>query len=203
MLLYQFSKGTNPRRVIIYMTEKGIDVPRYELDYAAKEHRSPEYLRVNPSGRAPTLVPDQGAAITDSAAIIEYLEELYPERPMIGTDPASRARVRSLERLGTDLVVRSQLWLWNLTDAFPAKEPAPSREVADRIYRYVAEILDNLEVAIGSDEFLAGEAPTVVDCTAFAIFQTARERFEQPFGAGHPSLDAWYKRFRARPSADY
>ena len=100
------------------MTEKGIDVPRYELDYAAKEHRSPEYLRINRTGRAPTLVTDQSVAITDSAAIIEYLEELHSERPMTGTDPASRARVRSLERLGTDLVVQSQLWLWNLTDAF-------------------------------------------------------------------------------------
>ena len=91
MLLYQFRKGTNPRRVIIYLAEKGINVPRYELDYANGEHRSPTYLSVNPSGRAPTLVIDSGLAITDSAAIVEYLEERYPERPMIGTDRASRA----------------------------------------------------------------------------------------------------------------
>ena len=112
MLLYQFRKGTNPRRVIIYLSEKGIDVPRYELDYENKEHRSGKYLAINPSGRAPTLVTDAGLVITDSAAIVEYLEELHPERPMIGTDAASRARVRSLERLSADLVARGQLWLW-------------------------------------------------------------------------------------------
>lgn len=94
MLLYQFRQGTNPRRVIIYLAEKGLNIPRYELDYANGEHRSERYLAINPSGRAPTLVTDVGTAITDSAAIVEYLEELHPERPMIGTDPLTRARVR-------------------------------------------------------------------------------------------------------------
>ena len=203
MLLYQFRKGTNPRRVIIYLAEKGIDVPRHELDYAGGEHRSSPYLGINPSGRAPTLVTDGGLAITDSAAIVEYLEELYPEKPMIGTDPSSRARVRSLERLGSDLVARGQPWLWNRTAAFPAKEPSPLKETADRTHGYVTELLDVLEMEIGGNEFLAGHRPTIADCTTFAIFQTARERFDLPFGDGHPRLDAWYRRFRSRSSANY
>jgi len=203
MLLYQFRMGTNPRRVIVYLAEKGIEVPRYELDYANGEHRSPAYLRINPSGRAPTLLTDEGLAITDSAAIIEYLEELHPERPMIGTDPASRAHVRSLERLGSDLLGRFQPWLWNATDKFPAKEPAPSQEAARRVGAYVEELLDVLEATIGSNAFLAGDSPTIADCTVFPVFQTARERFNLPFGNAHPRLDAWYGRFRARPSAEY
>lgn len=203
MLLYQFRKGTNPRRVIIYLSEKGIDVPRYELDYENKEHRSEKYLAINPSGRAPTLVTDAGPAITDSAAIVEYLEELHPERPMIGADAASRARVRSLERLSADLVARGQLWLWNQTDAFLGKELAPSRDAAGRIFRYITELLDVLEKEIGEHAFLAGPTPTIADFTAFPIFQTARERFDLAFGNEHPRLDSWYKRFRSRPSADY
>ena len=203
MLLYQFRKGTNPRRVIIYLAEKGIEVPRYELDYANGEHRSPRYLGINPSGRAPTMVTDDGLAITDSASIVEYLEELHPERPMIGTDPSSRARVRALERLGGDLVARSQLWLWNRTEAFSAKEPSPSKEIADRTHRYVTELLDILEAEIGRNAFLAGEEPTIANFTTFTIFQTARERYDLPYGSGHPRLDAWYKRFRSRSSADY
>ncbi len=203
MLLYQFQKGTNPRRVIIYLNEKGIDLPRYELDYAAGEHKSREYLAINPSGRAPTLVTDKGTPITDSAAIVEYLEELFPKRPMIGTDAISRAKVRALERLGTDLVGRSQLWLWNVTQSFPAKESSPSLEIASRLFGYVAEILDVLETTIGDNEFLAGDMPTIADCTVFAIFQTCRERFDQPFGSAHPRLDGWYKKFRQRPSAEY
>jgi glutathione S-transferase len=203
MLLYQFQKGTNPRRVMIYLAEKGLDIPRYELDYANGEHRSARYLDVNPSGRAPALMTDAGMVITDSAAIIEYLEECHPERPMIGTDPVSRARVRSLERLGSDLVARGQLWLWNQTGAFPAKEPAPAKETADRLYGYVSEVLDVLETEIGESEFLAGAEPTIADFTVFPIFQTARERFNLPFGGNYRRLDAWYKRFRLRPSAEY
>jgi glutathione S-transferase len=203
MLLYQFRKGTNPRRVIIYLAEKGIVVPRYELDYENGEHRSAHYLAINPSGRAPALVTDAGLAITDSAAIVEYLEDLHPERPMIGTDALSRARVRSLERLGSDLVARGQLWLWNRTSAFPAKEPCPSAEAADRTHRYVSELLDVLEVQIGGNAYLAGDEPTIADFTTFPIFQTARERFHLSFGDQHPRLDSWYSRFRSRPSADY
>ncbi|WP_434563025.1 glutathione S-transferase family protein [Pseudomonas sp. Z4-20] len=203
MLLYQFQKGTNPRRVIIYLSEKGIDIPRYELDYAGGEHKSREYLAINPSGRAPTLLTDEGVPITDSAAIVEYLEELYPDTPMIGTDVISRSKVRSLERLGTELVVRSQLWLWNVTQSFPAKEPSPSSEVADKLFGYVTEILDVLEMTTADNEFLAGNTPTIADCTVFSIFQTCRERFDLAFGADHPRLDAWYKNFRQRPSADY
>jgi glutathione S-transferase len=203
MLLYQFRQGTNPRRVIIYLAEKGLNIPRYELDYANGEHRSERYLAINPSGRAPTLVTDVGTAITDSAAIVEYLEELHPERPMIGTDPLTRARVRSLERLGSDLVARGQLWLWNATDAFPAKEPVPRREDAERLFRHVRELLDVLEGEIGNAEFLAGPEPTIADYTVFPIFQTARERFGLDFGESYSRLDGWYKRFRRRPSAEY
>lgn len=203
MLLYQFKMGTNPRRVIIYLAEKGIDIPRYEVDYFNKEHRSQAYLKINPSGRAPSLVTDNGAVITESAAIVEYLEELHPDKPMIGTNPTARAKVRALERVGNDLIVRCQVWLWNLTRAFLAKEPNPSAEVAAQAYRYVLEMLDILEVALGENEFLAGDAPTIADFTTFAIFQTSRERFDQPLGSGHPRLERWYKGFRARPSADY
>ncbi len=149
---------------------------------------------------------DTGLAITDSAAIIEYLEECHPDRPMIGSDPlarVARARVRSLERLGGDLVARGQLWLWNQTSAFPAKEPAPSKGTADRISRYMSELLDILETEIGENEFLAGDGLTIADFTVFPIFQTARERFNLPFAEDHRRLDAWYKRFRLRPIADY
>ena len=203
MLLYQFKKGTNPRRVMIYLAEKNIEIPRYELDYANREHRSAKYLAINPAGRAPALVIDDGSAIRESAAIVEYLEELYPDIPLIGEDAVTRARVRSLERVGNDLIVRCQAWLWNITDAFKAKEPDPSQYVAERVYRYVSELLDILETEIGENEFLAGDRLSIADCTTFAIFQTARERFNLPLGSDHPKLDAWYARFRARPSADY
>ncbi|WP_346830845.1 glutathione S-transferase family protein [Pseudomonas abietaniphila] len=203
MVLYQFRMGTNPRRVSIYLSEKGIDVPRYELDYANLEHRTPEYLMINPAGRAPTLVTDDGTVITEAAAIVEYIEELFPQPAMIGTSPEQRAKVRALERIGNDLIARSMLWLWNTTDAFPRKEPKPSKAFAEMLYRHVQELLDVLELTIGENEFLAGDAPTIADCTVFPIFQTARERFKLPYAEHYPRLNAWYENFRTRKSAQY
>ena len=111
MMLYQIRQATNPRRVIIYLAEKDIDIPRYEVNAAANEHKSAAFLALNPAGKVPVLALDDGTALSESAAIVEYLEECHPNPPMIGTTPAQRARVRALERIGNDLIVRSQLWL--------------------------------------------------------------------------------------------
>src|SRR5262249_12632091 len=97
--------GVNPRRVTIYLAEKGIDVERVAVNAAAGEHKQPAFLAKNPAGRLPVLELDDGRTITESAAIVEYLEELHPNTPMIGTDPATRAQVRALERIGNDLIV--------------------------------------------------------------------------------------------------
>jgi glutathione S-transferase len=64
---------------------------------------------LNPAGKIPVLELDDGRALSESAAIIEYLEEIHPEPPMIGTDSVRRAKVRALERISADLIVRSQI----------------------------------------------------------------------------------------------
>ena len=107
-------------------------MPRFELNYANKEHRSPRYLDINPSGRAPTLMTDGGDAITELVAIVGYLDELYLRDLMILTEPISRGKKRALESVGDDLIVRCKMWLWNLTVAFPVKESTPSLEVAGK-----------------------------------------------------------------------
>lgn len=111
---------------------------------------------------------DTNFAITDSAAIIEYLEECYPHPPLIGVYSLSRARVLSLERLGSELIARSQLWLWNKTNVSPAKEPAPSKETADHVSRYVTELLDVLENEIG-ERVPGRDKPTIADFTVFPL----------------------------------
>ena len=103
MLLYQVARGANVRRLIIYMAEKGIDIPRHEVDVATGEHKSPAFLAMNPAGRVPVLETDDGRFISESAAIMEYLEELHPDPPMIGTTPGERAHVRAVERIANDL----------------------------------------------------------------------------------------------------
>lgn len=202
MKLYQTRMGTNPRRVIIYMAEKGIDLPRVEISFDAKEHKSPAFLAMNPAGRVPVLELDNGQFITESAAIVEYLEELYPDPPMIGVDPAERAKVRALERIGNDLAVRTQLWLRHSNPNFASRvDQQPAVVAASR--PMVDELLHALEQHIGESPFLAGDKVTIADCTLFALFQTCRVRVSEPYGVEYPRLNAWYERFASRPSAAY
>src|SRR5262245_39217671 len=99
MKLYMFPLAPNPRRVVVYLKEKGIELSFVSIDVTKGENRTPEFLAKNPSGALPVLELDDGTVLTESLAIVEYLEELHPNKPMIGTTPLERARVRELERI--------------------------------------------------------------------------------------------------------
>ena len=98
MKLYDFAQAPNPRKVRVYLAEKGIRVPLQTVDLGKGEQRSPEFLKINSLAAVPVLELDDGTRIPESLAIIEYFEELYPNPPLLGTDPVSRARVRGCER---------------------------------------------------------------------------------------------------------
>src|SRR5262245_9217439 len=99
MKLYVFALAPNPRKVLVYLKEKGIELPMETVDIMQGKNRTPEFLAKNPLGGLPVLELDDGSHLAESLAIIEYLEELHPTPPMIGTSPLERARVRELERI--------------------------------------------------------------------------------------------------------
>src|ERR1041385_7548166 len=88
------SVGMNPRMVRFYLLEKRIDLPRQEVDLLGAENRRGEYLQNNPAGQLPALELSDGTFISETAAIMEYLEELNPEPPLIGSTPEERAVTR-------------------------------------------------------------------------------------------------------------
>ena len=99
MLLYLDTKrAPNPRKVRIYLAEKNLDIPVKEIDLYAGEQKTPEFLAKNPFAGVPILELDDGTVLIETLPIMEYLEELCPDPPLIGTDPVSRALVRSWER---------------------------------------------------------------------------------------------------------
>lgn len=90
--------GPNSYRVRIFLTEKGIEVPRVEIDLLKGEHKSPEFLKINSLGYVPALELDDGTIITESVAICRFFEETHPRPPLFGTDPVSRAKVEMWNR---------------------------------------------------------------------------------------------------------
>ena len=88
------SFGMIPRMVRFFLIEKGIELPRYEVDLLLGENRDPDYLKLNPSGQTPALELSDATIIGEGTVICEFLEEVFPERPLIGTSAKERAITR-------------------------------------------------------------------------------------------------------------
>lgn len=93
MILHDLSPGMHPRRVRIFLAEKGLAVDRREVDAAGGANATPEFLRLNPLGKLPVLELDDGSAISESLAICRYLEALHPDPPLMGRTPREAAQI--------------------------------------------------------------------------------------------------------------
>ena len=98
MKFYDCSTAPSPRRVRIFLAEKGISLPTVQVDLRNGEQFSPAFRAINPDCTVPALVLDDGTVIADAVAICGYLEELHPEPPLIGATPQERAVVTALNR---------------------------------------------------------------------------------------------------------
>ena len=98
MKLYDFTRAPNPRRVRIFLAEKGIRVPMEQVDLFTGANRTPEALRRNPYGGLPVLELDDGTCIAESVAICRYFEDLHPQPALMGVDAKDRAVVEMWNR---------------------------------------------------------------------------------------------------------
>ena len=189
----------------LYLAEKHLSIPLEFVDILSGQNRAPEFLRRNPLGRLPVLELDDGTCLPESLAIMEYLEELHPRPPMIGTTPLERAQVRALERL-VELGV-----MFRVSTIFLNTSPLVNRsamagrlkqspEAADYSRWYLDSALTVLDAKIGQRPFVAGDCPTIADCTLFAALDFA-ESAQVLFGTSFPNVSRWYEKFKLRPSA--
>jgi glutathione S-transferase len=176
--LYFFPVAPNPTKVRLYVAEKRAAGCKFELDEEVVnlpkgEQKKPAHLVRNPLGRLPVLELDDGSYLTESLPIIEYLEETSPEPPMIGRTPLERARVRELERIADVGVLIPVARIVHATKS-PLGYP-PSPEVAAVFQRALPEALRTLDDRLSDGRpFVAGDRPTIADCTLAAGLQFAR-----------------------------
>jgi len=197
--LYDFAFAPNPRKVRVYLAEKGLALPIEPVDLMRGAHRTPEFLAKNPMGGLPVLELDDGTHLTESLAIIQYLEELHPDPPMIGTTPLERARVREMERMiELGLLGRVARVFFNTSPVFAGADQVP--EAAEQARRGLPAALRIVDGAIGTRPFAAGERPTIADCTLFATCEHAKLA-GIAIGREYGNLCRWYETFSARPSA--
>jgi glutathione S-transferase len=202
MKLYD-SFGPNPRLVRMFMAEKGIDLPRVQLDIMAGENRGDAYRQRNPFGQLPALELDDGRVISETVVICEYLEEKHPSPPLIGTTAEERAETRMWTRRAVLNVIEP------MSNAFRWKEALPMFK--DRM-RTIPQAADDLK-AVGQDglklfdqalagrTWIAGSRFTLADIALYTMldfFALAG----QPLDPALANVGAWFQRVGARPSAE-
>lgn len=201
MKIHTFVGAPNPKRLHIYLAEKGIDVERVDVNILAGETRGEAFRAKNPMGGLPVLQLDDGSFVSESLAIIEYFEELVPEPPMIGTTPLQRLRVRELERIAEIGVLLRVAQILQNSHPFFAARITQSKDAAEQGTKMLHGTLKVLDAMIGDRPFVAGERPTIADCTLFAALWFGHAMGAPVDLSKRPNLARWNESFRQRPSA--
>jgi glutathione S-transferase len=201
MKLYDSGRAPNPRRVRIYLAEKGITVPTEQVDMMAGAQRTPEYTSINPLQRMPALVLDDGTVITESIAICRYFEAQHPDPPMFGTGALGMAMVEMWNR-------RCEInFLLCVANVFRHTHPAAKTLEVPQVADWgeanrprVLEFLGIFDEQLGKHRFAAGEDFSVADITALVAVDFMKPaKIELP--ADLANVRRWHAEVSARPSA--
>lgn len=201
MKLFDGGRAPNPRRVRIFLAEKGIDVPLVPVDLAALEHKNEAVSARNPLQRVPVLELDDGTVLTESVAICRYFEELHPEPALFGSGPLGKAQVEMWNRR-----IELNLFL-AVTHAFRHTHPAMKEWEVPQISEWgeanrpkAIAFLNILDRQLETNEFAAGEQYSIADVTGLVAMDFLKPaKIPVPEDLTH--VRRWYNQLSSRPSA--
>ncbi len=197
------SLGPNPHTVRMFAAEKGLDLPRQEVDVMSGEHRQPPYSLHNPMMQTPALETDEGQIIVELTAICEYLEELYPDPPLIGSTPGERAETRMwLRRLDLNILEgRSRAFRATLArEYYIDKIKLLSVPAAEELQALVQDRILWLDQQMAVKIWICGDRFTLADIMFYCFMAFRAPEGESSLPPGTPNLDAWFHRVKVRPS---
>jgi glutathione S-transferase len=204
MKLYMVPLAPNPTKTMLYIAERAeagtaLPIEQIMVNTLKGKHREPEHLARNPFGTLPVLELEDGSYLIESLAIMEYLEEQFPDGALHGGDALTRARARDLER-----VVDQRIGVPIAAYVHAVKSPVgypPDPVVAAGMEETIQTPLDHLEGLLGDGRpLLGGEHVGIADCTLQAALQFLRF-IEADLMGDRPNLRAWDARYRERPAA--
>ncbi len=200
MKLYDSKLAPNPRRVRIFLAEKGIEVPTVQVDIGARENRQPPFLARNPLGGVPVLERDDGRHLAESVAISRYFEGIHPEPPLFGVDATDQAFVEMWQRR-MELYLLSQVagCFQNTHEFFKGRiEQVPAYGEVCR--NNAIARLGWLDGELASRPFVAGERYTIADITALVAVDFGRVSGIR-IAPEQKNLQRWHEAVSSRPSA--
>jgi len=202
MKLYGAPKpAPNPRRVRMFLAEKGVALEETPIDLMKREHKSPEFLAKNSLGQVPALELDDGSVIAETVAICRYFEELHPEPPLFGATALEKAQVEMWVRRIEFQLMQPVGMYWRHAHPRTAallKQYNDFGESNRGAYGRAQAWLD-AELADGRP-FIAGERLSMADICALSTVDFANW-IGLPIEDGRPHLSSWRDRMKARPSA--
>ena len=201
MKLYDGGRAPNPRRVRVFLAEKGIKIDIVPVDIGNREHKTDSYSAINPLQRVPSLVLDDGTVITESIAICRYFEGLQPEPNLFGEPGLEAAQVEMWNRrLELHLLLPVAQVFRHLHPAMKALEVPQIAEWGEANKPHVAHFLNLLDGELAQRKFIAGNRYTVADITALmAVDLMKPAKLIVPDTLAN--VRRWYADINARPSS--
>lgn len=200
MQLHDSKMAPNPRRVRIFLAEKGIVVPTVQVDIGKGENRQPAFLAKNPMGTLPVLELDDGTCIAETVAICRYFERMQPEPPLMGVGAKGEAVVEMWQRrMELEIALPIMQVFRNTHEFFKGRIPQVP-EYGEVCRRQALRRLEWLDQELAGRPFVAGDAYTIADVTALCGID-----FGRPTGIRiapeWKHLARWHEAVSARPSA--
>ena len=200
MILHEFAPAPNPRRVRIFLNEKGIDIATEQIDIMKGEHKKDDYKKMSPLSQVPTLELDDGTYITESIAICRYFEALHPEPNLLGKDPKEIAIVEMWQR-------RIELLLMmGIANTYRHGHPAMAalenqvKEWSEASRPRVIKMLHWFDKQMENKEYICLDRYTIADISALVCFDFAKwPKIEIPEEC--INLKNYYERLNSRPSS--
>ena len=209
MKFYDCAMAPNPRRARIFLAEKGIEIPKVEVNILEGENLAPAFLAVNPRGLLPVLELDDGTRFDEVMAICRYFEDIQPAPPLLGRTPVERALVECVQRkMEFDGMIAGSEVFRNTHPQFAARSiPGGGGEaipaipaLADRGRQTLTRFFAWLERYLERSPYLVGDEYTMADITALcAIDFVAWVDIRIP--AANTRTQRWYEAVASRPSA--
>ena len=203
MKLYDFPGAPNPRRVKIFAAEKNISLDLINCDMAKREHKTPEFLAKNPSGKIPVLELEDGRCISESIPICRYLESLVPEPNLFGNDAFEISFIESRNR-HVELELWTQIGIsWvngPIVGSMGLFQQIPDAKVAsDKNVKSYYKRLDN---EFSASEYVAGNRYTVADITLLSAIDFASSMVDLKPDESLDNLYRWHNQILERSSSD-
>jgi glutathione S-transferase len=200
MKLYDGGRAPNPRRVQVFMAEKGITVPRIEIDINKLEQKSPEFTAINPMQRVPVLVLEDGTAIAETIAICRYFEETVPEPALMGRSAREKALVEMWQRrMELQFLLPVGTAFRHLHSGGAHLEVPQVPQWGEVNQRRAREFMEYLDRELATRRFVAGQDFTIADITAVIAYQFLKPG-RIPYPVDLANLQRWYGEVAARPS---